>query len=240
MIAIITNEKFDETYDNFIDEKTPARKVISLHNGAIIHPIGIIQPISIIIQPRYIIISAKKEKIMVVIGARIENPPKVAVETASVELIANTDAIKARMKYLMIAPAFVFGFLSSDVNSPNAMMPNVARAESHSEISIMALGVAMQIITTAIASEVSESFVLDSKYKIEEMISIKPARTTETEKPVKAIYSITNIAIMATLFFLPTPQIDNAFPMPSDKIARCIPLKARIWDIPIRLKSSRS
>ena len=187
MIAIIANEKFDETYESFIDENTPARNVISLQRGVISHPIGISQPTRIITHPRYMIISARKEKIIVAIGAIMEKPPNATVETASVELIANTDAMMARMKYFAIAPTLVFGFMISEVNSLNAIIPKVARADSQSEISIIALGDAMQIITTANDSDVNESFVLDSKYKIEDIISIRPARTTETEKPVKAI-----------------------------------------------------
>ena len=44
-----------------------------------------------------------------------------------------------------------------------------------------------QIISTATESEVSESFVRESRNSTDERISIAPARTTETEKPVEEI-----------------------------------------------------
>ena len=76
-----------------MDEKAPARTLINLHSGAKSHPIGTIKPTSIIKHPRYIITSARSEKIKVAIGAKIENPPKVNADTAIVELIANIEAV---------------------------------------------------------------------------------------------------------------------------------------------------
>ena len=140
-----------------------------------------------IMQPRYIIISARREKIIVVKGARTEKPPKDEVETARVALMAKTDAIIASIKYLIMELILLFGFSSEAVYSLKAIIPKVANADSHSEISIMALGVTIQIIRTATESEVSESFVLESRKSRVEIISITPARTTETEKPVIAI-----------------------------------------------------
>ena len=71
--------------------------------------------------------------------------------------------------------------------SESTIIPSVAKAESQSEISNIAYGVTVQIIATAIVSEVMESFVLATKNNREEIISINPARTTETENPVIAI-----------------------------------------------------
>ena len=45
----------------------------------------------------------------------------------------------------------------------------------------------MQIINTANNREVILSFVFDKRNNKDEIISIIPARKTETEKPVKAI-----------------------------------------------------
>ena len=55
----------------------------------------------------------KTENIMVVIVARIDIPPKFMVETAIVALIANTEAIIARTKYLIMAFALFFGLIIS-------------------------------------------------------------------------------------------------------------------------------
>ena len=92
--------KLDETYVKSIDENAPARTVRIFVSGETNHPKGISQPMSTIMHPTYIIISAKIENIRVAMGAKIENPSKVKVDTKIVELIANTDVINASFRYL--------------------------------------------------------------------------------------------------------------------------------------------
>ena len=98
IISIITKLKLAETYANLIDENSPARNFISKHSGFSSIPTGKIQPMSMSIQPKYIISSAKIEKIMVAMGASIEIPPKLNTETKIVALIANTDARKDKVR----------------------------------------------------------------------------------------------------------------------------------------------
>ena len=54
-------------------------------------PTGINQPIAMVMHPRYIIASARREKMSVDIIPIIEMPPKVNVENKSVAPIAKTD-----------------------------------------------------------------------------------------------------------------------------------------------------
>ena len=121
-----------------MDENAPARNDIRLHRGLTIQPMGINQPIISIRHPRYIMISERNENIIVVIGARIDIPPKFMVETAIVALIAKTEAIIARTKYLIMAFALFFGFSRPWENSLKAIIPNVASADNQREISIIA------------------------------------------------------------------------------------------------------
>ena len=153
--------KLDETYDNFQEENAPARTVISLQSGLIIHPMGISQPINIITHPRYIIISARKENIMVVIGASKENPPNDALDTAMVALIANTDASMARIKYRTAFFILSLGFFIVELISPKATMPKVAKADNHKDMSIIEFGFMMHMTSTATDKDVSESLLLD-------------------------------------------------------------------------------
>ena len=83
-------------------------------------------------------ISARIENIIVVIGASIEMPPKEIAEIAIVELIANTDAKIATIIYLLILSFIFFGLSKLTEISPKTIIPNVARADSQSEISNMA------------------------------------------------------------------------------------------------------
>ena len=81
--------------------------------------------------------------------------------------------------------------LSLKLNLPlyslNTIMPSVANAESHSDISYTEAGLIIQIITTASDRLVSKSRTDAIRYSKDDIISINPARTTDGENPVNAI-----------------------------------------------------
>ena len=123
-------------------------------------------------------------------------------------------------------------------DSPKEIMPNVASADNQSDTSKIALGFVMQITRTATDREVIESLPLPSRNKSEEIISIIPARHTDTENPVIAIYRSTREDVIATLvFFFILIKVRN-LSRPSERIARCIPLNAKMCEIPTLLKLS--
>ena len=91
---------------------------------------------------------------------------------------------------------------------------------------------------TATNREVRESLALAKRYKSEEIMSISPALVTETENPVRVIYSNVKIIPQTVEAFLPKPNKFNSLDSPIVSIARCIPLSASMCEIPILEKSS--
>ena len=218
-----------ERYTNSPLEKNSASQVINFVRGEISKPIGIIFPIISAMHPRYIITSAIKEKISVVIIPRQEIPPKMNVEIASVALIAKTDAIIPSQIERKIACVIFFGFfIRLEVYSPSTIIPSVASADSQSDVENTAQGSKRQIRETATVRDVILSRVREKRNNTEAIITIKPARITETENPVRAIYKSMKIDVIATLIFFLTPNKESSLPIPNESIARCIPLSASI------------
>ena len=203
-------------------------------------PSGTSHPTSIITHPRYMITSTKTENINVVNGAIMENPSKVPVEIISVALIANTDVKSDIIIYLQILCLFSFCFEISGRISVKTIIPRVASADNHRDISYIELGLNRQIRNTATPSEVMESRPRENRKSVDDIISINPARTTETENPVNAIYNMTKHAVIMIRLFFFTESRDSSLSIPNDKMARCIPLRARMCEMPILLKSSLS
>ena len=104
-------------------------------NGITVNPIGKSHPIRIIIPPIYIIISAIIEKTSVAMGATIENPPKLKVVIAIVELIANMEDKIDNFIYFAICLDLSFESVLFLLYSPKTMIPSVANAESHNDMS---------------------------------------------------------------------------------------------------------
>ena len=91
---------------------------------------------------------------------------------------------------------------------------------------------------TATDREVSESLPRSIRKSREAIIIIIPARHTDTEKPVIAIYSKMNAEVISIRGFFAIFSFFRSQPMPIERIARCIPLSARMWEMPIRLNAS--
>ena len=129
----MTEGKSDETYANLNEENNSARKMSNFAGIVASMPIGMIHPISMTRQPRYIAASAMKEKIRVAGNASIDIPPKVITEMRSVALTANID-VRKESAIKLRADFFFFNF-SVGRYSAKAIIPKVARAESHSDTS---------------------------------------------------------------------------------------------------------
>ena len=101
-------------------------------------PIGINHPINIMIQPRYMMTSTKMENISVANGAIMEKPPKLVVEIIFVALIANTDAKSDIITCFLKLVLSEFCLEISGEISAKTIIPKVANADSHSDISKIA------------------------------------------------------------------------------------------------------
>ena len=102
----------------------------------------------------------------------------------------------------------------------------MAKAESHRDTSYIAYGSIMQIINTEQESDVIESCERARRKSSVLMISIIPARITEIENPVNAIYMIVKIMQNSERGFFFTLRNDKMRESPEVSIARCIPLSA--------------
>ena len=84
------------------------------------------------------------------------------------------------------------------------------------------------ITATDKVRDVRGSLVRAKRKRSEEIISITPALTTDGGNPVKAIYNIVKKMEAIVRDFLPSPRKCISFPTADVKMARCIPLNARM------------
>jgi len=164
-------------------------------------------------------------RINVEIGESTEKPSNENCVIKIVAEIASTEGSSPLNNLLFI---FADSFGIASIISDEIITPRVAKAESHSEISKIEYGVVMQIKETAINREVTGSLSLYTIFKSEEIISIIPARLTETGSPVNNIYNRVKTMVAAALGLYFTPISRNSFSKASERMARCIPLSASI------------